>query len=272
MLMRANTNLFYTHDDNGIIVIDANTLQVKRQHHTPSHSTIYDHSSYTVSEDGQHMYMIANGSLQKLHPATLETISTYKLQGLLPHSKYTHYRLSGSNNNRLSIEALNASTQKDTVYLFDMARQQVLRKYPMTGERDAVLSPDGKALKFDRKLYLEQSNGSWTQHVTSWDQYNGITFHPTQPLFVIKRGKTISFYSTVTGALQKTMQTESELWKIEIDGGSGYLYGQLSSGQHLSIHDIDTGRLIRKVKLSSFVNAIKLYKNRIFTDYVYADL
>jgi hypothetical protein len=227
---------------------------------------------YKVSENGNHFYVMQSGSLQKLHPTTLQTQSTYTMQQLIPYSKYNHIDFYVSNNNRVAIQAINSSTQKDTVYLFDMDRQKLITKYPLTGRLNAILSPDGKLMRFDGRLFSEQSDGSWTQLGAVSEDYNWITFHPTKPLFMIKKGPAISFYSTATGALQKTIQTEIELYSIEIDAGSGHLYGIPIVGHDLAIYDIESGRLIRKVKLSSFVREVMLYKNRIFTYGFYADL
>ncbi|MBX0332849.1 hypothetical protein K3G39_06335 [Pontibacter sp. HSC-14F20] len=267
---RPAINHFYTIEDGRIKVIDASTLQVKQVRDINNQQIWQEHlQKNVISENAQHMYTILDDVIHKLDPTSLQTLEMSPLRSLLPFSDYENISLSVSNTNRLLIEANSYSTGRDTVYLVDMNRKKVVTKR-MAGffPNFSSISPDGKTIKVDESLFIEQSNGSWKQQTQLTVDVNKLVYHPTKPLFSVQSGRQLLFYSTLTGAWVKTITIEEEeLVDYYIDGASGYLC--VNGLGTLFIYNFDTGQLIRKLRVAG---PAFIYKDKIFSQFSYIPL
>ena len=260
---RTSSGFFYAASFDHLKVIDAGTLQVKKER-AITNKQIGSVYLNVISQDGVYMYAMLENSIHRLNPLTLQTLETYELEDLLPNGEYYHGAVSGcSNNNRLVVQASTAGTYQSNAYVVDMEQKKVLViKETPTSTDVKTISPDGKTIRIENQLYMEQPNGSWQQQGIGAYELGKVIFHPTAPLFYTTYGPNIVFYSTANGARQHSLPTEVALKDCEIDPVTGYLYGKADN--MLYIYNIETGQLLRKQKL--VYNAeVFLHGNRLFS-------
>ncbi|PVY40231.1 YncE family protein [Pontibacter virosus] len=268
ILRSAATDRFLIWQAGTLYLYDAAAMRVLQQRDVSYQSMDHGLAKSALSVDGRYAYIVLNDVIHRISPSTLQTLETYQLHDLLPYTDYNSFGIGVSNNHRLMIAAQNTATGMDTVYLVDMERRKVLTRIGKEiGAAYSELSSDGRAMRVSQSIYLEQSNGTWQDqaHVTQ-DTY-AFAFHPTKPLYAYKEGQKITLYSTITGARQKIITTEKELFQYEIDAGSSHLFGyeeKMARDRNLYVYNLDTGQRLRKLKLADGVIAF-VYKDRIFS-------
>jgi hypothetical protein len=273
-LRRPAVDRFYNFYGNKIEVIDGTTLLPLKERMIVYH--MHDFSTdlvLPISENGLHLYVLTGEyELLKLNPETLETQETIRLENILPSGselwdRYRALSIRVSNNNRLMIGLNSISGDQPMVYVVDMNTRKVVGQMETEDYiSDPGISPDGRTITFDQKLFIQNSAGKWQQQNVSIPEHTKVQFHPSRSQFMLKSGKTISFYSTVTGALDKTLQLEEDM-VYDVDAGSGYLYGL---GKEFYIYNLETGQLSRKIKIANPSNVFStnnffVFKDRLFT-------
>lgn len=278
LLRRPLANRFYALEHDVFKVIDATTLRVLQERNV-QYEQVAGGQQNAISEDGRYFYAVLNNVVHQLDPATLQTRAAYEVKDLLPGNHYFNVRLGGcSNSNRLLVYGRNSLSPRDSAFVLNMDLKQVVtKKVTYSYALPNSLSPEGKLLRLDGKLYAEQSNHTWQQLSLTEMEVQSMKYHPTKPLFFISNRKyeyTVSerrilFYSSTNGAPKHTLTTEEELTDCEIDPGSGYLYG--FHYDTLYVYDIDSGELIRKQKLTVGTDVF-VSKDRIFSKSHYISL
>ncbi|WP_157578738.1 YncE family protein [Pontibacter roseus] len=270
------TDRFYVWNQGTLHLVDATTMEVlhKRDVGATTREANFPQGAFSVN--GRQAYLILNNDIHQLDPATLRTTRIYKLRDLLPYVSYYTKGISVSNDNRLLIASpIGWDSGRDTVYVVDMNTRKLLTKIATdNGARYAALSPDGKAMRVYPYLYAEQPDGTWQPHTRTSNYTSDFRFHPTKPWYTVKEERMVSFYSIQTGAKMKTLTTETTYGRHEIDPASGYLYENTETfpaQRHLHIYNIETGQLVRKLKLAPDVTAF-VYKDRIFSPERYIPL
>ncbi|MBF8962107.1 hypothetical protein I0P70_02515 [Pontibacter sp. FD36] len=269
MLRRPQVNRIYALSNYVLKAIDATTLQVQHQREIQYNGFMYN--THVASEDGRHVYAIINQNIHKLNPANLQTLETFPFGQVLPGDGHRSISLQGvSNSNRLVIASNNTWSYRDSVFVFDMEQKKILqRKSSNVFPRQVTISANGKALRISSELYKEQNDGSWQLQSVPSQEVTTLAFHPSNPWYYVKRGQGIYFYSIATDALEKSLQTETELFETEIDPESGNLFGY--NGNIFYVYNIANGQLVRKLKLAKNTGAF-VFKERIFSPDRYISL
>ncbi|WP_299708402.1 hypothetical protein [uncultured Pontibacter sp.] len=273
LFAKPSTGRLYFADRDYIKVVDAATRHVVEQRNV-MFKQFGSEKQNVVSQDGKIMYSILNTAIHKLDPVTLQTLESYYLHELLPEEFYEFSMLDGvSNTNRLILRARNADGSPDIVdmaYVIDMTQKKVVTAV----ESDlyygySTISPDGKTINVSDKVHVEQSNGTWKQLPIPNLEANTLKYHTTNPLFYTSSGTTISFYSTTDGSLQRTLQTEKDLYEAYTDPVTGNLYGVFYN--QLYIYNSSTGELLRKLEVSDGT-PVFIYNNTLYSGNRYLNL